>query len=394
MGCLKKKESCFQMLVKKLFSNAVFRVLNLVASIGIAFFMTPFVIAQLGDETYGLWILVSSIFSFYGVLDLGLSAATQRHIAQALAREDTAGANGAVVTSFVVFCGIGLIALLITVGIAAAGGMIVKDVSLVHDFRVVVICLGVSLALLFPSYAINGVYSANFKLDVSSQIHLVKLLVRFLLILIFLKMKFGIISMAVITMITDVAAGVAMIVIAGYLAPWLRWRFSAFDMRRLKEMFSFGASFLFVTLCERGRNALPAIAINSAAGLTNVTLFGVAQQIYEYFVQLLGNVFGVFLPLFVRRQSSAEHAENSRDFLFLTQLALSVSVVMATGVIASAPEFVSAWLGSRFLDSIAPLFILVVAGVFIAGFQAINQRIILLSCKTHCKKAHACHLNK
>jgi O-antigen/teichoic acid export membrane protein len=351
---------------------------NTALGLVIAFLMTPFIIRHLGDDAYGLWLLVASITGFYGVLDFGLSVATQRAIAQALASDDVESANVTVVTAFATFCVISLLVLLITVAIAVAGPLIVSSAR-VGDFRVVVILLATSILFLFPTYAVSGIYSANFRYDLVSRIHLVRVLSRFALIYIAITLGGRLIAMAAITTITDVAAGVAMLVVVRRLAPWLRWRAEFFRRERLKELSHFGGMFLFVTLCERARGSLPAFAVNATSGLSGVTLFGIAQQIYDYFVQFLTNIFGVFQPLFVRQQSSQEHAANERDFIFITQLALAVAVVLAVVVVACAPDFIQAWLGIRYKRSLGPLLILVLLGVFHTSLQASVQLLLAYS---------------
>jgi O-antigen/teichoic acid export membrane protein len=365
-------------LARRLLTGAVSRVSNTALGILIAFLMTPFIIRHLGDDAYGLWLLVAAITGFYGVLDFGLSVATQRAIAQALASGDVESANITVVTAFATFCIISLLMLLITVAIAAAGPLIVSS-GRVGDFRVVVCLLATSIVFLFPTYAVSGIYSANFRYDLVSRIHLIRVLSRFALIYIAVTLGGRLIAMAVITTITDVGAGVAMLVVVRRLAPWLRWSGNFFRPQRLKELSHFGGMFLFVTLCERGRGALPAFAMNATSGLSGVTLFGIAQQIYDYFVQFLTNIFGVFQPLFVRQQSAQDHAANERDFIFVTQLALAVAMVLAVGVVACAPDFVQAWLGSRFKRSLGPLFILVLLGVFHTSLQASMQLLLAYS---------------
>jgi O-antigen/teichoic acid export membrane protein len=356
-------------------SGAFLRVTNTTLGIVIALLMTPFIIRHLGDDSYGLWLLVASITGLFGVLDFGLSVATQRSIAQALAAQDTDSANVTVVTAFATFCLVSCVILLVTIGVAAAAPLIVTGTR-VGDFRVVVLLLASSLVFLFPTYSVSGIYSANFRYDLVSQIHLVRVVARFALIYVAVTLGGRLIAMAVITALTDISAGVAMVIVARRLAPWLTWRARFFRQGRLRELAHFGGAFLFVTLCERGRSALPAFAVNATEGLSGVTLFGIAQQIYDYFVQFLMNIFGVFQPLFVRQQSVQDHGANERDFIFVTQLALAVAVVMGVGVVACAPDFIRTWLGARYVSSLGPLFLLVLIGVFHSSLQS-NVQVLL-----------------
>ena len=366
------------MLAKRLLSGAFLRVFNTTLGILIALLMTPFIIRHLGDDSYGLWLLVASITGLFGVLDFGLSVATQRSIAQALAAQDTRSANVTVVTAFATFCLVSLVIALVTGGVAVAAPLIVHA-DRVHDFRIVVFLLASSLVFLFPTYSVSGIFSANFRYDLVSQIHLVRVVARFLLIYVVVSLGGRLISMAVITAVTDITAGLVMMIVAGRLAPWLSWRPQYFARERLRELAHFGGAFLFVTLCERGRNALPPFAMNATAGLSAVTLFGIAQQIYDYFVQFLLNIFGVFQPLFVRQQSVQAHGANQRDFIFVTQLALAVAAVLAVGVVGCAPDFLAIWLGPRFAGSLGPLFLLVLMGVFHSSLQSSVQVLLAYS---------------
>jgi O-antigen/teichoic acid export membrane protein len=362
-------------LAKRLLSGAFLRVFNTGLGIVIALVMTPFIIRHLGDDSYGLWLLVASITGLFGVLDFGLSVATQRSIAQALANKDTESANVTVVTAAVTFCLVSLVIALVTAGVALAAPLIVPGPR-VADFRMVVALLASSIVFLFPTYSVSGIYSANFRYDLVSQIHLVRVVARFALIYVVVSLGGRLISMAVITAVTDVSAGVAMMIVARRLAPWLELRPRFFRRARLAELANFGGAFLFVTLCDRGRNALPPFAMNATAGLAGVTLFGIAQQVYDYFVQFLTNLFGVFQPLFVRQQSLQAHGANERDFIFITQLALAVAVVMGVGVVGCAPDFIQTWLGARYASSLGPLFLLVLMGVFHSSLQS-NVQVLL-----------------
>src|SRR6185437_16100179 len=104
-----------EVLTQRLFRSAASRVVISLAGIVVSFLLTPFIIGHLGSDGYGLWLLVSAITAIYAVMDLGLSVATQRAVAQALATGCTDVANEFVNTAFVSFCGVSAVILLATV---------------------------------------------------------------------------------------------------------------------------------------------------------------------------------------------------------------------------------------------------------------------------------------
>jgi O-antigen/teichoic acid export membrane protein len=66
---------------------------NLAATVLVSFLMVPFVVHRLGDRMYGIWALVSTFISYYGLMDLGLSTAVARFLAGAAGTHDNARFN-------------------------------------------------------------------------------------------------------------------------------------------------------------------------------------------------------------------------------------------------------------------------------------------------------------
>ncbi len=69
----------------RVISNVLWNWTNYGLQIPIAFYITPLLIARLGDTSYGLWILLSSILGYYGPLNFGIDSALVHYIAKYLA---------------------------------------------------------------------------------------------------------------------------------------------------------------------------------------------------------------------------------------------------------------------------------------------------------------------
>src|SRR5690242_347202 len=78
-----------------IFSNWVALVLGMV----VAFFLMPFVVHHLGNVAYGVWVLVVSLNSYMGLLDLGLRGAVTRFVSKGATQgnhdESSEAASGA-----------------------------------------------------------------------------------------------------------------------------------------------------------------------------------------------------------------------------------------------------------------------------------------------------------
>src|SRR5260370_19642730 len=55
--------------------------------------LTPFVLHHLGDEAFGLWVLVVTLAGYYGLFDLGVGSAVLRYVAHRRALGPKHGVN-------------------------------------------------------------------------------------------------------------------------------------------------------------------------------------------------------------------------------------------------------------------------------------------------------------
>jgi O-antigen/teichoic acid export membrane protein len=88
--------------------------LNLFVHAAVGFFLAPFILHQLGDQLFSLWVLVFALTGYYGLLDLGIRSATVRYVAKFASVNDQDGLAKFVNTSLAFYCGIGLLSLLVT----------------------------------------------------------------------------------------------------------------------------------------------------------------------------------------------------------------------------------------------------------------------------------------
>src|SRR5947209_11199940 len=73
------------------------------ATIGIGFAMSPFLVARLGDSVYGVWVLVGSLVGYLGLLDFGITHSTVKYIAEYRALGAQKSINRLVTTSITIY---------------------------------------------------------------------------------------------------------------------------------------------------------------------------------------------------------------------------------------------------------------------------------------------------
>src|SRR5271170_2615431 len=77
--------------------------LAVIVSAGTAFFLTPFILHRLGDDAYGLWVVIVALSDYYLFLQIGVRSAIVRFISRNLALHKSEEVNRVVATSFYFF---------------------------------------------------------------------------------------------------------------------------------------------------------------------------------------------------------------------------------------------------------------------------------------------------
>src|SRR3954452_7832421 len=100
--------------------NAACNWAGFVVQLAVAFLLTPFVLAKLGDVRYGAWTLIVGLSGYYGLLDLGFRAGLTQYLTRHLANRDFEQLNRTASTGVVVLGGCGVLILLAGLGLAWA----------------------------------------------------------------------------------------------------------------------------------------------------------------------------------------------------------------------------------------------------------------------------------
>ena len=171
--------------------------LNVVVGI----FLSPYILHRLGDDAFGLWILIFSVTGYYGLFDLGIRSSIVRYVARFSATDDHAELNRLVNTAMFGYSAIGILALGITlVATYYVHSIFPKiPVEFVPTARWLLLIVGTSVSAGFPIGVFSGI------LEGLQRFHLLNLnsacttLMRALLIVIALTHGYGLLTLALIT---------------------------------------------------------------------------------------------------------------------------------------------------------------------------------------------------
>src|SRR6266496_859637 len=125
----------------------------------VGLFLSPFILHRLGDEAFGIWVLIFSLTGYYGLFDLGIRSSIVRYISKDVTTNDFEHAAKVVNTSLFSCSLIGTATFLITIAITFYLPDIFRSIpaQFVSTARWLLLMVGTSVALGFPLGVSGGV---------------------------------------------------------------------------------------------------------------------------------------------------------------------------------------------------------------------------------------------
>jgi len=312
----------------------------------VSLLMLPFLVQQLGDRFYGMWILVMSIVGYLGFLHFGLGSAVQRTLSQDLARKDYPGASTTLSTALVMFSGAAAAGVVASVAVAAAGRIVIADASEAASFAIVALVMGLRIALSFPSLAFVGVLFAKLRHDVKSVIGISATLARAGLIFGLVRGEPGIVTLAAISAGVDILAVVITIVWARRLAPECEISLRRFRRRTAVELLTYGGFAFLNWVADRLRFSVDNFVISGSLGLSLVTAYTIPVRLVSEANNLMVTMLGNLTPVFAAREANADLDRLRRDFLMASELSVLFGMLAAGGLAIFGSDFIRLWVGS------------------------------------------------
>ncbi len=320
--------------------NALWNIFATLCSLVSLFFLAPFLIARIGTEQYGFYLLMASVSGMMGTMELGLGEATLRYVAYYYGREDVAGINRVLgATSFVYL----VMATLTAGAVLAAAPRIVTWFALGTLTPATAAYLLRITALAFWVRFLAGPYLAVpaglLRYDILSQVLVIETVLRVggaVAVVLWGGGLAGLIQLNIVLGLFLLLAGPC---VARRLVPGIRLLASP-SRRGLREVFGYGVFAFLSRMVGSIWQHADKLLLGVFLGTEAVVYFAVPQQIALRVLGLCGTAGGVLMPKFssVRRRS-----ELRRLWLLATRTLLYFSLAAFVPMTVLIREFLAMW---------------------------------------------------
>ena len=374
--------------------------------VGIFFgvFLTPYMLATLGERAYGIYVCASLFAGWCGLLDFGLTTTTSRFVTKYYAVDDWDGLNEIGSTAILLFGALSA-AVVLTALVACGAAFFFATGPDAPTLATALFCSGVSFAISKVSDGVCGVLRGALRQELTGATFFV------------FRVLFGVVNFAILFFGGRVVALVfgnavlTLLQLCVYVAllraavPRFRFSLRSFRRGRVRELFAYG---VFAFLAQVGETAV------DRSDLLLISAFMSLNDVARY--NLVVVTLGSYLTSFVRETSTwqtnwfaklaaptletqkfdatptSERDERKRcenvgcgatlsaEFFAsraaIHRASIGWTLFLAGGVLAFGRAFVERWIGAAYLDVFPALGLCVVATALYRGSSETNARAL------------------
>lgn len=352
--------------------NMVWNTAGLGVEIASGFILLPFLISRLGEVTYGTWVVLSAIASYFALVEFGVRGSIGRHVAFQHSQGDQKSINRTLTSGLLVFGILGALSVLAMLVLEPFFFRVFEiaeaDYSSVSTtYRIVSLHFFISLL----GTAFDATLWGFQRFDWLNLIDIPTLILRIVLIYFFVRASgdLSVLGTIMLTMAGLTALGKCLLCFRA--DPQLRIGPAHYNSQNLRELLGYGGWNGVTTLARLTRTQLGSILIGSLMGLNTVALFAIASRLTTAIVSAITAVMGVLTP-HATALHAANQVEKKRQLFFVGGLHCSMLSVFLSGILlAIGNVIIAVWVGDDFLSA-ERLLTLLVLGELLPNMQFVT----------------------
>lgn len=320
-------------------------------SVLINLFLTPYIVRELGDTGYGIWILLASAVGYMGLLDLGVRSAMTRYIARLHAKGDDLDASEIASTGLTIFLVLGALAVVIAIGLAALLPHIFNlPASWLTEARIVVLISAAAVVVALLDGVYGGVVSAMQRFDLAGVIQIANAILRALAIVVALHAGYGLVALALIQLASTALRVGTNLVLSKHLYPELFVNVRMARRSLVRPVMTFGAFSAFLYMSRSLIMGTDALVIGTFLQVRMVTFFSIAGSLVSYTRQVIGSLAQIVTPQASALQALKAHDDLQRLVLRMCRVSLLVVAPIAITFIVRGGTFIGIWMGKDYVE--------------------------------------------
>lgn len=351
--------------------------LGLLVNVATGIIISPYILHKLGDDAFGLWVLVFAITGYYGLFDFGIRSSVVRYVAKYSAVGDRDHLQTIINTSLFSYSCLGFFLLTLTI----IGSSLVDRIFRVPpDFlgtaRMLFLIVGGSLSIGFPFAVFTGVLEGLQKFYLPNLINIINTILRAVLIVVVLNRGLGLLSVALITAAFPVINGIVN-AINVFRLTHLRLGRGLVTCDTFRQIFNYGSVTFMISLATRLRFKTDALVIGTFLSAAAITQFSIGSRLVDYATDMVESLAQIFAPMSSHFEARGEMDRLRAVYIEGNRACALVIFPICAGLIILGKSVIQVWMGAKYIPYSYPILLILLIPATLRMAQASSARILL-----------------
>lgn len=364
---------------KPILMNTAANYIQQIVAVAVFMVLTPYTAKQLGTEQFGLWSLIWSMVGLLALVDMGVSSAVVKFIADAKGRQSVERSRSLYSTFFWVQASLATLVMVLAAIFTPFLGRIFDIPNELGRVAVVVfLILSFRVASGMPFGLFVGLLTANRKQGHSSLIKAGGVLAYGAFVFALLRFNPTAATLAWCNIAVHVLSNAVIVMAARKVVPDFTIRPSLFSRSLVKEISSFSGAAFLVQISALLYTRVDIFVIQRFLSLANVARYSVAMQTIERGSQFCRQMTNALTPLIAEMKGANDDQAIRLILRKGTKINAAIATPLLGGVLWLAPDLIHSWMGAEFSASIVPMRMLA-AAAWVAAFCSISGTILTMT---------------
>ena len=314
---------------------------------------TPFMLRQLGQSEYGLYMLIGSLVAYISILDFGLHNTVYRFIAKYQAEKDEEGQENFLASTFIIYGVITILVFLVGVILYFNLDRIFSS-SLTHEelskANIMFAILIFNLAITLPLGAFQFIIRGYGKFIFANSVAITRIIARTIVLIALLTLGYKSVAIVVVDTVFNIAMGLTYSIYC-FSKLEIRIKLHNFNKTVLNEIFSYSIFVFILAMVNQFFWKLGQVALGIVATTAAVAIYALSINLVMYYQQFALGISGVFMPKVSKLIADGASSDDLTNLMTkVGRIQLSILGLVLSGFIVLGKPFILLWAGPDYSE--------------------------------------------
>lgn len=364
-------------LTNKTLKNASYSFINYGWSLIFALFITPIIVFKLGVDNYGVYIFVGIVASIAGLIDLGLSTAIYKYMAEYTGSGNKEKLSSLIKTSNTLFLIIGVAGFSLLCLIGFLGNLFISNSAMqIYDIKIIFIIIG----LIFFVNAVNSSFTiiprALQRFDITTKIGFFTTALPSLSILVIVLLNLGIKEIFIVQLVFSIIFSFLYYFISRKLLPIAKYHFS-WNKLEIKRIYTFGFAAFIGNISGQTLSYFDKLIIPIFINPASLSYYSLSGSVASKGTGVLSSINSILFPVVSTLQGEKNNESIKNLYIRSFRLATVLNAAMTFSICFFSYEIMRYWLDENFAQMAGKiLFVLGITYFFVSLHDQLNQFLL------------------